>query len=181
MAFDFTTAKERMQKAQDALQRELASIRAGRANPNLLNRVEVDYYGVPTPVNQLASVTTPEARVLLITPFDKTALDGIIQAIMVSDLGLNPTSDGNVVRLVIPQLTEDRRKELAKDVKAEGEKAKVAVRNIRRDVMDAIKKSEDLTEDDKRKAEEQAQKITDENIKGIDGLTAEKEKELLEI
>lgn len=181
MAFDFTTAKERMQKAQDALQRELASIRAGRANPNLLNRVEVDYYGVPTPVNQLASVTTPEARVLLITPFDKTALDGIIQAIMVSDLGLNPTSDGSVVRLVIPQLTEDRRKELAKDVKAEGEKAKVAVRNIRRDVMDAIKKSEDLTEDDKRKAEEQAQKITDENIKGIDGLTAEKEKELLEI
>lgn len=181
MAFDFTAAKERMQKAQDALQRELASIRAGRANPNLLNRVEVDYYGVPTPVNQLASVTTPEARVLLITPFDKTALDGIIQAIMVSDLGLNPTSDGSVVRLVIPQLTEDRRKELAKDVKAEGEKAKVAVRNIRRDVMDAIKKSEDLTEDDKRKAEEQAQKITDENIKGIDGLTAEKEKELLEI
>jgi ribosome recycling factor len=181
MAFDLNDATTRMTKAQDALRRELANIRAGRANPSLLNRIEVEYYGAMTPLNQVASVTVPEARVLLITPYDKGVLDGIIQAINMSDLGLNPASDGNIVRLVIPQLTEERRKELAKDVKAEAEKAKVAIRNIRRDVMDQIKKDDELTEDEKRKAEDDTQKLTDSNVKDIDAIAAEKEKELLEI
>ncbi|MCO6183571.1 ribosome recycling factor [Leuconostoc fallax] len=181
MSFDFSDAKARMQKAQDALQRELAGIRAGRANPALLNRVEVEYYGAMTPLNQVASIQVPEARILLVTPFDKTTLDAIVHAINVSDLGLNPASDGNAIRLVIPQLTEERRKELSKDVKAEGEKAKVAIRNIRRDVMDSIKKDDALNEDDMHKAETEAQKLTDENVKAIDKIAAEKEEELLTI
>ena len=136
MAFDLTDAKSRMQGAQDALQRELTSIRTGRANPHILDRIEVEYYGAMTPLNQVASISVPEARVLLITPFDKTALEEIIRAINMSDLGLNPSSDGNIVRLMIPQMTEEGRKDLAKQVKAEAEKAKVSVRNVRRDAMD---------------------------------------------
>ena len=131
MAFDLTDAKSRMQGAQDALQRELTSIRTGRANPHILDRIEVEYYGAMTPLNQVASISVPEARVLLITPFDKTALEEIIRAINMSDLGLNPSSDGNIVRLMIPQMTEEGRKDLAKQVKAEAEKAKVSVRNVR--------------------------------------------------
>lgn len=181
MTFDLTNAKERMKGAQEALQRELANIRTGRANPNILNRVEVEYYGAMTPLNQVASISVPEARILLITPFDKSALEAIVHAINVSDLGLNPASDGNIVRLAIPQMTEERRKELAKEVKAEAEKAKVSVRNIRRDIMDDIKKDKDMPEDDARRAEDQTQKLTDENIKAIDEIAAEKEKELLTI
>lgn len=181
MTFDLTNAKERMKGAQEALQRELANIRTGRANPNILNRVEVEYYGAMTPLNQVASISVPEARILLITPFDKSALEAIVHAINVSDLGLNPSSDGNIVRLAIPQMTEERRKELAKEVKAEAEKAKVSVRNVRRDIMDDIKKDKDMPEDDARKAEDQTQKLTDENIKAIDEIAAEKEKELLTI
>ena len=181
MAFDLTDAKSRMQGAQDALQRELTSIRTGRANPHILDRIEVEYYGAMTPLNQVASISVPEARVLLITPFDKTALEEIIRAINMSDLGLNPCSDGNIVRLMIPQMTEEGRKDLAKQVKAEAEKAKVSVRNVRRDAMDSVKKDKEMPEDDVRKAENDIQKLTDNNIKAIDDIASEKEKELLTI
>ncbi|CCF24331.1 MULTISPECIES: ribosome recycling factor [Leuconostoc] len=181
MAFDLTDAKSRMQGAQDALQRELTSIRTGRANPHILDRIEVEYYGAMTPLNQVASISVPEARVLLITPFDKTALEEIIRAINMSDLGLNPSSDGNIVRLMIPQMTEEGRKDLAKQVKAEAEKAKVSVRNVRRDAMDSVKKDKEMPEDDVRKAENDIQKLTDNNIKAIDDIVSEKEKELLTI
>lgn len=181
MAFDITDAKARMQGAQDVLQRELGSIRTGRANPRILDRIEVEYYGAMTPLNQVASISVPEARILLITPFDKSVLDEIIRAINMSDLGLNPASDGNIVRLAIPQMTEEGRKELAKQVKAEAEKAKVSVRNVRRDAMDSVKKDKELPEDVARKAEDAIQKLTDDNIKAIDAIAAEKEKELLTI
>lgn len=181
MAFDITDAKARMQGAQDALQRELGSIRTGRANPRILDRIEVEYYGAMTPLNQVASISVPEARILLITPFDKSVLGEIIRAINMSDLGLNPASDGNIVRLAIPQMTEEGRKELAKQVKAEAEKAKVSVRNVRRDAMDSVKKDKELPEDVARKAEDAIQKLTDDNIKAIDAIAAEKEKELLTI
>lgn len=181
MAFDITDAKARMQGAQDALQRELGSIRTGRANPRILDRIEVEYYGAMTPLNQVASISVPEARILLITPFDKSVLDEIIRAINMSDLGLNPASDGNIVRLAIPQMTEEGRKELAKQVKAEAEKAKVSVRNVRRDAMDSVKKDKELPEDVARKAEDAIQKLTDDNVKAIDAIAAEKEKELLTI
>ena len=181
MAFDISDAKARMQGAQDALQRELGSIRTGRANPRILDRIEVEYYGAMTPLNQVASISVPEARILLITPFDKSVLDEIIRAINMSDLGLNPASDGNIVRLAIPQMTEEGRKELAKQVKAEAEKAKVSVRNVRRDALDSVKKDKELPEDIARKAEDAIQKLTDDNIKAIDAIAAEKEKELLTI
>ncbi|MBU5362922.1 ribosome recycling factor [Enterococcus raffinosus] len=177
-------AKDKMKKAQEALQRQLGQIRAGRANASLLDRITVDYYGVPTPVNQMASITIPEARVLMVTPFDKNMINDVEKAILASDIGLNPANDGNVIRLVIPQLTEERRKELAKEVKKESEGAKIAVRNIRRDAMDEYKKQQkngDLTEDDLRNMEKDIQALTDDNIKAIDGIVAEKEKELLEV
>lgn len=135
-------ARDKMKKAQEALQRQLGQIRAGRANASLLDRITVDYYGVPTPVNQMASITIPEARVLMVTPFDKNMIGDVEKAIQASDIGLNPANDGNVIRLVIPQLTEERRKELAKEVKKEAEGAKIAVRNIRRDAMDDYKKQQ---------------------------------------
>ena len=131
-----TEAKEKMKKAAQNLQRELGQIRAGRANASLLDRITVNYYGAPTPLNQMASIQIPEARVLMITPFDKSILQDVEKAIMASDIGISPTNDGNVIRLVIPQLTEERRKELAKDVKKEAENAKIAIRNIRRDAID---------------------------------------------
>lgn len=177
-------AKDKMKKAQEALQRQLGQIRAGRANASLLDRITVDYYGVPTPVNQMASITIPEARVLMVTPFDKNMIGDVEKAIMASDIGLNPANDGNVIRLVIPQLTEERRKELAKEVKKESEGAKVAVRNIRRDAMDDYKKQQkngDLTEDDLRDLEKDIQALTDDNIKALDQIVAEKERELLEV
>lgn len=181
MAFNLTDAKTRMQGAQDALKRELGSIRTGRANPHILDRIEVEYYGAMTPLKQVASISVPEARILLITPFDKSALEEIVRAINMSDLGLNPASDGNIVRLAIPQMTEEGRKDLAKQVKAEAEKAKVSIRNVRRDAMDTIKKDKELPEDDVRNAEDDVQKLTDDNIKAIDVIAAEKEKELLTI
>ncbi|MGM0123921.1 ribosome-recycling factor [Enterococcus sp. AZ194] len=177
-------AKEKMQKAEQNLQRELGQIRAGRANASLLDRVMVDYYGAPTPVNQLASINIPEARVLMITPFDKNSIQDIETAIMTSDIGINPTNDGNVVRLVIPQLTEERRKELAKDVKKEAENAKIAVRNIRRDAIDDYKKQQknsEITEDELRSLEKEIQTVTDNSVKEIEKIQAEKEKELLEV
>ena len=177
-------AKERMKKTEDALQRELGGIRAGRANASLLDRLQVEYYGVPTPVNQLASVTVPEARMLLITPYDKSSLQDIERAILMSDIGITPTNDGSVVRLVIPQLTEERRKELAKQVGKEAEGAKVSVRNIRRDAIEHLKKAEknkEITEDDLRGYEKDIQKVTDDSVKNIDHLAQVKEKELLEV
>ncbi|MCQ9209839.1 ribosome recycling factor [Granulicatella seriolae] len=177
-------AKARMKKTEEALQRELASIRAGRANASLLDRIEVSYYGVQTPVNQVASVTVPEARMLMITPYDKSLLQDIEKALMVSDIGITPTNDGNVIRLVIPQLTADRRKELAKQVGKEAESAKISTRNIRRDAIDALKKAEknkEITEDELRSLEQDVQKITDQSVKEIDAIAANKEKELLDV
>ncbi|WP_159721924.1 ribosome recycling factor [Enterococcus sp. CSURQ0835] len=179
-----TATTDKMKKAEEALQRQLGQIRAGRANASLLDRITVNYYGAPTPINQLASIAIPEARVIMITPFDKTTLKEIEKAIMASDIGLNPANDGTVIRLVIPQLTEERRKELAKEVKKEAETAKVAVRNARRDAMDDYKKQQkngDITEDDLRNAEKDVQTLTDKNIEKIDAIVAEKEKELLEV
>lgn len=181
MAIDFNQATDKMKGAQDALRRELGEIRTGRANPRILDRVEVEYYGAMVPLNQVASISVPEARMLLITPFDKSALEAIVTAINVSDLGLNPASDGTIIRLAIPQMTEERRKELVKEVKAEAEKSKVAVRNVRRDAMDAIKKDKELTEDQVHESEDKVQKLTDDNIKAIDQIAEEKEKELMTI
>lgn len=177
-------AQEKMEKSEQALRRELSQIRAGRANASLLDRVQVEYYGVPTPVNQMAQISIPEARVIMITPFDKTTLKDIERGILESDLGINPTNDGNVIRLVIPQLTEERRKELAKEVKKIAEQGKVSIRHIRRDVMNALKKMEkasEITEDDLRGYEKDVQELTDKSIKDMDAIAAEKEQELLEI
>lgn len=180
----FNEAKDKMHKAAENLQRNLGQIRAGRANASLLDRVQVTYYGVPTPLNQMASITIPEARVLMITPFDKSMVQEVEKALLASDLGITPTSDGNVIRLVIPQLTEERRKELAKEVKKEAEQAKVAIRNIRRDAIDEYKKQQknsEITEDDLRSAEKDIQDLTDKSIKELDKIASGKEKELLEV
>lgn len=179
-----TRAKDHMQKAGEALARELSEIRAGVANPSILRGVMIDYYGAPTPLNQLASVSVPEARVLLITPFDRSALKNIEQAIFASELGLTPANDGSVIRLVIPALTEESRKDLAKEVKSDAEQAKVAVRNVRREAMDSIKralKENDLSEDEARGLENDVQKATDAAVKKVDAIAADKEKELLTI
>ena len=176
-------AEEKMQKAQNVLERDLGSIRAGRANASLLDKVSVDYYGAPTPLNQMASITIPEPRVLLVTTYDKSVLNDIEQAILMSDLGINPANDGSAIRLVVPQLTEETRKDLAKNVKAEGEKAKVAVRNIRRDAMDTLKKANkngDYNDDEFHDLEKQTQDSTDKAIKVVDEIVANKEKEVLE-
>lgn len=175
---------ERMKKAEASFERELASIRAGRANASLLDRLEVEYYGASTPVNQLATIAVPEARMLTITPYDKTVLGDIEKAIYKSDLGLNPANDGTLIRLVIPQLTEERRKELAKLVGKDSENAKIAVRNIRRDAMDALKKAEknsEITEDELHMTEKKVQELTDESVKNIDTIAENKEQELLDV
>lgn len=177
-------AKEKMEKALSAFKRELASVRAGRANASLLDKVQVDYYGVSTPVNQLASITTPEARLLVIQPYDKSSIGEIEKAILKSDLGLTPTSDGSVIRIAIPPLTEERRRELTKVVRKYSEDAKVAVRNIRRDANDELKKLEksgEITEDELRGYQDDVQKLTDEYIGKIDATTKEKEKEIMEV
>jgi len=179
-----STTKDRMTKAIQSYTRELASIRAGRASASLLDRITVDYYGAPTPVNQMAGITTPEARLLVIQPYDKSILSEIEKAILKSDLGLNPTNDGQIIRIAIPQLTEERRKELVKLVKKESEEAKVALRNIRRDANDSMKKLEkngEITEDALRGYSDDVQKLTDEFIQKIDQITKDKEKEILEV
>ena len=176
--------EEKMEKSCAALDSELSTIRAGRANPHVLDKLTVNYYGAPTPLNQMASIQIPEARVLMITPFDKSILQDVEKAIMASDIGISPTNDGNVIRLIIPQLTEERRKELAKDVKKEAENAKIAVRNIRRDAIDEYKKQQkngDITEDDLRGLEKEVQKLTDESIKEVDKIASDKEQELLDV
>ncbi|CAM5408253.1 Uridylate kinase [Bacillus safensis subsp. safensis] len=176
--------KEKMEKAVQAYGRELATVRAGRANASLLDKVTVDYYGAQTPLNQIASITVPEARMLIITPYDKTAIGDIEKAIQKSDLGITPTSDGNVIRIAIPALTEERRKELVKVVKKYSEEAKVAVRNVRRDANDDLKKLEkngEITEDELRSSTEDVQKLTDEYVAKIDDVTKDKEKEIMEV
>lgn len=173
----------KMKKAEQAYVRELGGIRAGRANPSLLNRVNIDYYGAPTPLNQVAQISVPEPRVLLITPYDKSALGDIEKALNQSDIGIPPSNDGNVIRLVVPALTEERRKDIAKQVGKESENAKVSVRNIRRDAIDSLKKAEkdgDLTKDDLHGYEDDVQKLTNASVKAIDKLSEEKEKEILE-
>ncbi|UQS86497.1 ribosome recycling factor [Nicoliella spurrieriana] len=175
------SAKDKMKKAQEALERELSSIRAGRANASILNRVKVSYYGSVVPVNQVASISVPEPRVIMVTPYDKSSLDDIEKGILEADLGLNPANDGNVIRLVIPQLTEERRQELAKQVKAVGEESKVAVRNVRREAMDAVKKgnkNDDFTDDETHNLEDKVQKITDTSISGVEKIVSDKEKEI---
>lgn len=179
-----TKAQARMKQSHESLAREFGHIRAGRANASLLDRISVEYYGAPTPLNQLAGITVPEARVLLITPFDKSILKDIERAINESDLGINPANDGTVIRLVIPALTEETRKNLAKDVKKVAENSKVAIRNIRRDAIDEAKKAEkakEITEDELKTLEKDIQKVTDDAVKHIDSMTATKEKELLEV
>jgi ribosome recycling factor len=176
--------KDKMEKAVASLSRELASVRAGRASANLLDKISVDYYGAPTPVNQLASISIPEARLLVIQPYDKTVLGDIEKAILKSDLGLTPSNDGSLIRLSIPALTEERRKELVKLVKKYAEEAKVAVRNIRRDGNDDLKKLEkngEITEDELRGNTENVQKLTDEYIVKVDNVAKDKEKEIMEV
>lgn len=181
---EFNLIEERMQKAIEYLEEELSAIRAGRANPAILNKVMVDYYGAATPLNQVGSISVPEARQILITPWDKSLLGPINKAIQVAELGVNPINDGNSIRLTFPELTEERRKQISKDVKAIGEDSKVSVRNIRRDSIDTAKskqKSNELTEDELQVAEEKIQKITDKFIAKIDELISTKEKEIMEI
>ncbi|MCK1992449.1 ribosome recycling factor [Peribacillus muralis] len=179
-----SNAKTKMEKAIGAYTRELASIRAGRANASLLDRLSIDYYGAQTPVNQVAGISVPEARLLVIQPYDKTVLGEIEKAILKSDLGLNPSNDGSIIRIAIPALTEERRKELVKVVKKEAEEAKIAVRNVRRDANDDLKKLEkngEITEDDLRGYADDIQKMTDANITKVDEITKDKEKEILEV
>lgn len=176
--------KDRMTKAIQSYSRELASVRAGRASASLLDRITVDYYGAPTPVNQLAGISVPEARLLVIQPYDRSVLGEIEKAILKSDLGLNPSNDGSIIRIMIPQLTEERRKDLVKVVKKASEEAKIAIRNIRRDGNDDLKKLEkngEITEDAQRGFSEDIQKLTDEYIAKIDQITKDKEKEILEV
>ena len=177
-------AEERMQKTLDNLKEEFVTIRAGRANPGVLNKLTVDYYGVPTPIQQMANISVPEARILVIQPWDRSTIKGIERAIQASDIGINPNNDGTVIRLVFPELTEERRKDLVKDVKKKGEAAKVALRNIRRDTVESIKKAQkagEITEDDQKKDEEAAQKLTDKFVEKIDKTVEEKTKEIMTV
>ena len=176
--------EEKMEKSINAMMDEFASIRAGRANPHVLDKIKVDYYGTPTPLQQVGNISVPEARMIVIQPWEKSLIKAIEKAIQASDLGINPSNDGSVIRLVFPELTEDRRKELAKDVKKKGEAAKVAVRNIRRDANEAFKKQEknnEISEDDLKDATEQIQKITDKAIEKIDKAVENKTKEILTV
>lgn len=178
------SAKEKMNKSLDALGNEFASIRAGRANPAVLDKVLVDYYGSPTPVNQMAAISVSEARILVIQPWDKSTLKLIEKAILASDIGINPTNDGSVIRLVFPQLTEERRKELCKSIKKYGEECKVTVRSIRRDTMEkfkAMKKNSEITEDDMKDCEKKVQDLTDKFCADIDKSVSEKEKEIMTV
>ena len=180
----FETAKTKMGKTVNALVSEYGAIRAGRANPQILDRVQVDYYGTPTPINQLASVSVAEARVLAIQPWDKSVLKAIEKAIQTSDIGINPQNDGSMIRLTFPPLTEDRRKELVKDIQKIAENAKVAARSIRRDCIEklkAMKKNSEITEDDLKDGEKEIQKITDNIIKEIDEISDKKQKEIMSV
>ena len=177
-------AEEKMGKTVEVLKKDLASLRAGRANPALLDKIQVDYYGVPTPINQMANISAPEARLLVIQPWDKSTIASIEKAILKSDLGLTPNSDGTVIRIGIPQLTEERRKELVKVVKKKAEEARVAVRNVRRDVNDMVReleKEHEISEDESKRGLDEVQKVTDKFIKRVDDVFSLKEKEIMEV
>lgn len=175
--------EERMQKSYDFLVTDLGTIRAGRANPHVLDRIKVDYYGTPTPIQQVGNITVPEPRVLQIAPWEKSLIKDIEKAIMMSDVGINPSNDGSLIRLVFPELTEERRKELVKDIKKRGEESKVAIRNTRRDGNDAFKKlaKTEVSEDEIKELGDDLQKLTDKFIKEIDKLVEEKSKEILTV
>lgn len=184
MSVDFKEFNRKMDKTLEVLQENFGAIRAGRANARVLDRITVEYYGVETPIGQVGSISAPDARTLVIQPWDGSLLKKIEKAIQSSELGINPQNDGRVIRLVFPQLTEERRRDLVKQVKKYGEEGKVAVRNIRRDAMDYIKKlkkDSEITEDDQKKAEKDLQELTDKYIKKVDDACAVKEKELMEI
>ena len=184
MKFDTKPYEEKMQKSIVAYEENLQTIRAGRANAGVLSNVTFEYYGAPTPLNSMADIRVADSRTLTVSPYDATTLKAMEKAILASDVGITPTNDGKIIRLVFPQLTEERRKELTKRVQKEGEDAKVAIRNIRRDAMDAAKKMKkdgELTEDEQKDAEKAIQDVTDKYIKNIDAVSAKKEKELMEI
>lgn len=174
---------EKMLKAYDFLVADFTTIRAGRANPHLLDKIKVDYYGTPTPIQQVANLSVPEARIIQIAPWEKSLIKEIEKAILISDLGLNPSNDGQIIRLVFPELTEERRKELVKDIKKKGEEAKVAIRNIRRDGNDAFKKlaKAEISEDEIKQLEDELQKLTDKYVKDLDKLVDDKSKEILTV
>ena len=176
-------AQDKMNKTISVLKRDLGGLRAGRANPQLLERILVDYYGAMTPINQMGNISSPEPRLLVINLWDPKMIPAVEKAIQKSDLGINPTNDGKLIRLVFPELTEERRKELCKTIRKKGEEAKVAIRSIRRDANETLKKlkkDSEITEDDQKNLEEEAQKITDSSIKEIDRIASEKEKEIME-
>lgn len=179
-----SSSKEKMEKSISVLKEDLQTVRAGRANPNMLAKVTVEYYGTQTPITQIAGISVPEPRLLQVSPYDKSALAAIEKAIIAADLGLNPNNDGNLIRISIPQLTEDRRKELVKQVQKMGEDTKISIRNIRRDSNDSIKKEEkdaSISEDDSKRLQDEIQKITDSTIKKVDDVIKTKEEEIMEI
>ena len=181
---DYTNLKQRMEKSIVAYQEKLSEIRAGRANPAILNKVKVDYYGVPTPINQMAGISVPEARMIVIQPWDMSVLKDIEKAILASDIGINPNNDGKVIRLAFPELNEERRKELVKDIKKIAEEAKVSIRAIRREGIDEYKsmqKESIITEDELKRAEDDIQKMTDAKVAEIDQILANKEKEIMSV
>ena len=181
---DFSEIESKMNKTIEVLKQNFSEVRAGRANPAILNRISVEYYGTPTPINQVAGISVPEARLIMIQPWDASILKDIEKAILASDIGINPNNDGKVIRLAFPELTEERRKELVKDIKKTAEESQVAVRAIRRDGIDkakAMQKNSEITEDDLRGAEDTIQKLTDKKIEEIDKVLADKEKEILTV
>ena len=181
---DYTSIEEKMEKTINVFSENLAEVRAGRANPAILNRIKIDYYGTPTPINQVAGISVPEARLIVIQPWDASILKEIERAILTGDIGINPNNDGKVIRLAFPELNEERRKELVKDIRKTAEEAKVSIRSIRREGIDEFKKKQkdsEITEDDLHIAEEQIQKITDKKIEEIDSILANKEKEIMSI
>ncbi len=181
---DFKNIKEKMEKSISVYNEKLSEVRAGRANPAILNKIKIDYYGTPTPINQVAGISVPEARLIVIQPWDISALKEIEKAILASDIGINPNNDGKVIRLAFPELNEERRKELVKDIRKMAEEAKVAVRSIRREGMDEAKakqKDSEITEDELKQAENEIQKITDKNIEEIDKILEAKEKEIMTV
>ncbi len=174
--------EEKMKKAVEFLKNDYAAIRAGRANPHVLDRLRVNYYGTPTPIQQVGNITVPDARVIQIAPWEKSLLKEIEKAIQASDIGINPSNDGNVIRLVFPELTQERRKDLAKEIKKKAEEGKVAIRNIRRDGNDSLKKqAKEISEDEVKQMEEQLQKFTDKYIKEVDALMESKSKEIMTV
>ena len=181
---DYTNLKQRMEKSIGAYQEKLSEIRAGRANPAILNKIKVDYYGVPTPINQMAGISVPEARMIVIQPWDMSVLKEIERAILASDIGITPNNDGKVIRLNFPELNEERRKDIVKDIRKMAEESKVAVRQVRRDGIDEFKKMQkesSITEDDLKSAEEQIQKLTDKYVEEIDKILTIKEKEIMTV